>query len=370
MTFRWKHHGKNLIKGTTLTNYIKNAIQDPSWKDFFHAFRETLSELKAAQKFKDINRRNIFARLRTAYMGIIWRDLSIDLVAASLRQREFARKITSEECHGIDSPFALSKATTRYHKFLLLLKRSENPLKTSPHLVPTLDIDLCWHTHQLFPLSYQGWCLTHLGRAINHDDTIKKTNLTAGLRLTSLAWLEAYREPYTTDDMKKAYLTTGRKLAGIIFPQYGLHVLSKGRKLDQARTGISNFLFLIRVNAKFIVVEDDSEPLDRKEYHDGRSYAHMSMYPYWTIYPYGWGYYPAACASIGQGADSWGPGVCGTSNEYSNAEGAACGSGQCGGGSSACAGSSGNCSSGNCSGGGGGSGGGCGGGGCGGGCSN
>jgi hypothetical protein len=35
-------------------------------------------------------------RLDKAYSGIIWRDLSIDLVAASLRQREFTHRLMNE----------------------------------------------------------------------------------------------------------------------------------------------------------------------------------------------------------------------------------------------------------------------------------
>ena len=238
IAFRWKHRGKSLVTGTSLVNHIKSA-EDLSWKGFFHAFRETRSELKAAQKFKDIKKRNIFARLRSDYMGLVWRDLSIDLVAASLRQREFAKKITAEECIGIDSPDALNRATDWYYRFLLLLRKLENPmLKVHPHLVPTLDIDLCWHAHQLFPQAYQRWCLEHLGRAINHDDTIGKANLKDGLRHTSLKWFEAYNEPYTTDDLKKEYVTTRRKVAGVIFPIYGLHVLNKAKRLEQGQKGI------------------------------------------------------------------------------------------------------------------------------------
>jgi Glycine-rich domain-containing protein-like len=256
------HWGKvGLVVGTPLAGYTRISNEDLTWKNFFDAFRETLTELKAEGKFKDISNRNIFARLRAAYMGIVWRDLSIDLVAASLRQREFARKITGEECQGMDSPFALYKATTRYHKFLLLLKRSQpsnekNPMRRKKmsffkamseqpsstrvpkHLVPTLDIDLCWHTHQLFPRAYREWCLEHLGRAVNHDDTIGKESLDHGLRSTSLAWLEAYREPYTSDDVRKAYLTPARKVAGVLFPPYGLHLLNKERKLKQAQLGM------------------------------------------------------------------------------------------------------------------------------------
>jgi len=96
-----------------------------SWNGFFNAFRLTVGELKAHMKWKYIHCRNIFARLRVAYQGLIWRDLSIDLVAAALRQRGFADKITGEDCNGIDSPMALVHAITRYHKFMLLLKRDK-----------------------------------------------------------------------------------------------------------------------------------------------------------------------------------------------------------------------------------------------------
>lgn len=219
------------LTGTSLARYIK--LSQPTWKGFITAFRTTIRELKSLGKFKNIERRNIFARLRVAYMGIVHHSLSIDLVAASLRQREFATKITNAECSGMDSPFALFKATTRYHKFMLLMSRGSK----NRFLVPTLDIDLCWHTHQLFPSSYREWCLQHLKRVVNHDDTIGKGDLSQGLRDTSLAWLEAYREPYTTDDLRKEYFSTARKVAGIIFPPYGLHMLSKGKKLDKARTG-------------------------------------------------------------------------------------------------------------------------------------
>ena len=229
---------------TSLAYFIKDSTTDATWKGFSLSFLSTVSELKSVFLFKNVENSNIYFRLHTAYLRIIWRNLSIDLVAASLRQREFAKKITSEECQGINTPFALSKAVIRYYKFLLLLKESKVALKKPHTIVPTLDIDLCWHTHQLYPVSYRSWCYKHIRSAINHDDTINKKILTDELRLTSLAWLETYNEPYTTDDLKTAYLTPGRKVAGIIFPPYGLHILKKSRKLGQAQAGISKPLFV------------------------------------------------------------------------------------------------------------------------------
>jgi Glycine-rich domain-containing protein-like len=232
------------FEGTALLRYIETHDRDNnsphSWKKFFAAFQETVKELKHGGMWTKVKRGNIFARMRAAYQGLVWRDLSIDLFAAAIRQRSFSEKITSEDCAGIDSPIALTYAISRYHKFMLLLRRRDDGKeKKYQPLVPTLDIDLCWHTHQLHPVEYRAWCEEHLERLINHDDTISKENLKEGLRDTSLAWYEAYREPYTTDDLKKDYLTTGRKVAGILMPLYGLHVLAKSKKLQQSQHGIS-----------------------------------------------------------------------------------------------------------------------------------
>ena len=34
-------------------------------------------------------------------------------------------------------------------------------------LVPTLDIDLAWHTHQMMAMRYSDDCLCYVGRYVN-----------------------------------------------------------------------------------------------------------------------------------------------------------------------------------------------------------
>ena len=179
-----------------------NSVRNPNWKDILTSFKKTTAELKGARLLRALTRGNLFTSLQYAYMGILWRDLSIDLVAAALRQREFAIKITSPELAALDTPLALFKATTRYHKFLLLMRRKREGKRVA--LVPTLDIDLCWHTHQLSTGEYRKWCVEHLGLAINHDDTVGKQTLDSGLRETSAAWYEAYRETYSTENVTQS----------------------------------------------------------------------------------------------------------------------------------------------------------------------
>jgi hypothetical protein len=69
----------------------------------------------------------------------------------------------------------MCRAIDRYSKFLKLFILY--PGKT---LVPTLDIDLVWHTHQCSAVSYEETMRARTGRYINHDDKIGKAKLGHG----------------------------------------------------------------------------------------------------------------------------------------------------------------------------------------------
>ena len=255
---------------------------DPTWIDIVKSFKETFAELKGARLLRMLSRGNLFNSFQIAYMGILWKDLSIDLVAASLRQREFARKITSDGC-GIDVPSALFLSVTRYHKFLLLMKRKPKDKKVA--LVPTLDIDLCWHTHQLDAVSYRQWCIEHLGIAINHDDTVAKESVDTGFQETNRLWLRAYREPYTSDNDPEA--SSRRRSSGGLL---GVFKRKKGEKLPAGKKLLSESLMKVT-----------DKPVDTNE--EGKR-GYLSVYPYWFKTPFGWNY-PAACASGNAGKARW-----------------------------------------------------------------
>ncbi len=63
--------------------------------------------------------------------------------------------------------------------------------KPKDFFVPTLDIDLAWHTHQLLP-SYNNDCISYLRRSIDHDDNVKENLLSSAFDKTCLAW-EVYQ---------------------------------------------------------------------------------------------------------------------------------------------------------------------------------
>jgi hypothetical protein len=154
---------------------------------------------------------------------------SIDLISAVHRQREFTEKMVN--CGWINCIGVQTNATVRYHKFLLLMKEKSNTV-----LVPTLDIDLAWHTHQIHASLYRAFTQKHIGRIINHDDNLAKGKLSDGFATTARAWYKKYHEPYTNENPSKYWLTTKRKVMSVIVPPYGLSVLYRLNKYKKATT--------------------------------------------------------------------------------------------------------------------------------------
>jgi hypothetical protein len=62
----------------------------------------------------------------------------------------------------------LEGSLERYRMFLHLMRQSRG---SKLFCVPTYDIDLMWHAHQLCPLAYAADCQQLMGRLIDHDDT-------------------------------------------------------------------------------------------------------------------------------------------------------------------------------------------------------
>lgn len=107
-------------------------------------------------------------------------DTFKEVAAAVQRQCTFIDKM--EKQLWIRSPAlegTLQRAIDRYSKFLKLLK-----LYPKTMLVPTLDIDLIWHTHQCSAVRYQTDTQAFCGRFIDHDDTVGKPELGDGMEKT------------------------------------------------------------------------------------------------------------------------------------------------------------------------------------------
>jgi hypothetical protein len=107
-------------------------------------------------------------------------SMANDLRDAVLRQASFIDKM--DHHLWIRSPAlegTLWRARSRYSNFLRLFK-----LYPTTMFVPTLDIDLVWHTHQCCPARYFKTTQEQAGKFVNHDDSIVEQKLEMGLKDT------------------------------------------------------------------------------------------------------------------------------------------------------------------------------------------
>ncbi|VBB80962.1 Putative protein of unknown function [Podospora comata] len=115
-----------------------------------------------------------------------------DLVAAVGRQADFALTIT--RFAWIHKPYSDSifrRAIARYSSFLRLFHAG---LVT---VVPTLDIDLVWHTHQLSPAVYFQFSKSVTnGRFINHNDHLEQKAISSRFEQAKQLYKRHFGEKY------------------------------------------------------------------------------------------------------------------------------------------------------------------------------
>ncbi|XP_024538724.1 uncharacterized protein LOC112349147 isoform X2 [Selaginella moellendorffii] len=119
--------------------------------------------------------------------------ISYNLVDAVKRQKSFIYQVSAP--HYQDRGF-LRDAEKRYKGFLHL-KRTQGEDK---FFVPTYDIDLMWHTHQLCSVKYECDMVRVLGRDLEHDDSVNNREvggkLDVGYTQTRSLWEETYGLTY------------------------------------------------------------------------------------------------------------------------------------------------------------------------------
>ncbi|KAL0579996.1 hypothetical protein V5O48_001999 [Marasmius crinis-equi] len=141
---------------------------------------------------------------------------SLDLVGAVLRQASFIQKMVDLKWTAFSSSTEseeneiLLHAIMRYHRFMELLASSPKSF-----FVPTLDIDLAWHTHQIMPSVYKTDYLAYVGRFVNQwvirlppldprdlkhylsDDKVETHKLSTSFDDTARAWKKQFGQYYT-----------------------------------------------------------------------------------------------------------------------------------------------------------------------------
>lgn len=129
-------------------------------------------------------------------MSCYWENsssFSLDLVGAVIRQGTFVEKMHSIDwIHSPAVTSTMDRLLTKYDRYFTIL--GAHPDNTA---VPTLDVDLAWHTHQLSPPAYYAYSLHETARFIDHDDKIEETKLSDGFEWTSKTYQKMFNELYS-----------------------------------------------------------------------------------------------------------------------------------------------------------------------------
>ncbi|CAE6469358.1 unnamed protein product [Rhizoctonia solani] len=89
-------------------------------------------------------------------------------------------------------PTVIYRCIARYHAWLDVMSQLSRKM-----LVPTLDIDLAWHTHQLKQRDYRRtWTIEILGQFIDHDDKVEENKLSEAYEQTAKYWEQRWGVPY------------------------------------------------------------------------------------------------------------------------------------------------------------------------------
>ncbi|KAI5838566.1 hypothetical protein DFP73DRAFT_580627 [Morchella snyderi] len=102
-----------------------------------------------------------------------------------------ARLAATRSCVIIDGKTSgdgfLARAVARYERFFALFARHPGRM-----LVPTLDVDLVWHSAMLAPVGYRAWCRAAAARFVDHDDRVGTGALDEAFAFTERAYARAF----------------------------------------------------------------------------------------------------------------------------------------------------------------------------------
>ncbi len=170
---------------------------------------KTLIE-ECIRKSENVYRAHLPAQLRRP--RLLWRDerlairqmmarywdnhspFSLDLSAAVIRQGVFVDKMHHLDwLHSPNAREIMGRIIRKYNRFFTLMAENDKQIA-----VPTLDVDLGWHTQQLSPRNYFSYSVQMTGfRFIDHDDKISSTKLSTAFEWTSKAYEKRYGEVYS-----------------------------------------------------------------------------------------------------------------------------------------------------------------------------
>lgn len=120
-------------------------------------------------------------------------SFTLNLNGAVMRQGLFVEKMVQIDwLHSPSAMKTMRRLVEKYKRFFTIMK--QNPTK---FVVPTLDVDLAWHTHQLSPQSYYAYTDKRCKTFIDHDDKVDEGRLSEAFEWTCKRYQALFTEVYS-----------------------------------------------------------------------------------------------------------------------------------------------------------------------------
>ncbi|KAI1871455.1 uncharacterized protein JN550_004449 [Neoarthrinium moseri] len=118
---------------------------------------------------------------------------ALELVGAVLRQGIFTQKMYKIDwLHSPEASQSMARLLRKYGRFFQIMVQNPDQV-----VVPTLDVDLAWHTHQLSPRHYYNYARSKTGSFTDHQDKVDEDKLSAAFEWTSSTYMTMYQEVYS-----------------------------------------------------------------------------------------------------------------------------------------------------------------------------
>ena len=114
---------------------------------------------------------------------------ALDLVGAVVRQGVFVQKMRKIDwLRSPALPSTMQRLLIKYERFFSIMAT-----KPGYVAVPTLDVDLGWHTHQLSPRTYYTYSFKRTNKFIDHNDKIDENKLSKAFEWTSKRYQRMFK---------------------------------------------------------------------------------------------------------------------------------------------------------------------------------
>ncbi|KAI1761252.1 hypothetical protein GGR53DRAFT_525277 [Hypoxylon sp. FL1150] len=196
---------KNGLRSKILQLLAPETFPTPSMNDVRIIIEQALRDDKLVKEVENVTGRDAIRRYRVGQtarahirkmMKRYWANptpFALELGGAVLRQGIFTEKMVKIDwLHSPAAHETMTRLITKYQRFVRIMATFRQEVA-----VPTLDVDLAWHTHQLSPSAYTQWTQAKTQQLVDHDDKIDEAKLSTAFEWTSKTYQDMFGEVYS-----------------------------------------------------------------------------------------------------------------------------------------------------------------------------